>query len=186
MRGLNLLSTLWQCPRKAGMAGRYIGSYLGRSNGWRAVAILADIGQASLVGRIPIGQLGLWLSNKDTRGGARAGAGRWYSPWHRIELNERFIAYRYKFNLEGVPNPVEAADDAMYAEDYPHGEPKPGHKDRYRDTLRKLRVRGRVEDILLTEGDPEILNLLPTWEQRQRRRWRRRRWIGPLHHGSEW
>jgi hypothetical protein len=35
------------------MAGRYSGSYLDRSNGWRAVAILADIGQASLVGRIP-------------------------------------------------------------------------------------------------------------------------------------
>ena len=32
-----------------GMAGRYTGSYLDRSNGWRAVAILADIGQASLV-----------------------------------------------------------------------------------------------------------------------------------------
>ena len=36
-----------------GMAGRYTGSYLARSNGWRAVATLADIGQASLVGRIP-------------------------------------------------------------------------------------------------------------------------------------
>jgi hypothetical protein len=36
-----------------GMAGRYTGSYLDRSNGWRAVVILADIGQASLVGRIP-------------------------------------------------------------------------------------------------------------------------------------
>ena len=35
------------------MAGRYTGSYLDRSNGWRAVATLADIGQASLVGRIP-------------------------------------------------------------------------------------------------------------------------------------
>ena len=35
------------------MAGRYTGSYLDRSNGWRAVAILADIGRASLVGRIP-------------------------------------------------------------------------------------------------------------------------------------
>jgi len=35
------------------MAGRYTGSYLGRSNGWRAVATLTDIGQASLVGRIP-------------------------------------------------------------------------------------------------------------------------------------
>ena len=32
---------------------RYTGSYLDRSNGWRAVATLADIGQASLVGRIP-------------------------------------------------------------------------------------------------------------------------------------
>jgi hypothetical protein len=31
------------------MAGRYPGSYLGRSNGWRAVATLADFGQASLV-----------------------------------------------------------------------------------------------------------------------------------------
>jgi len=39
-----------------GMAGRYTGSYLGRSNGWRAVAALADIGQASLVGRIPKAQ----------------------------------------------------------------------------------------------------------------------------------
>lgn len=36
-----------------GMAGRYTGSYLDRSNGWRAAAILADIGQASLVERIP-------------------------------------------------------------------------------------------------------------------------------------
>ena len=36
-----------------GMAGRYTGSYLDRSNGWRAVATLAEIGQASLVGRIP-------------------------------------------------------------------------------------------------------------------------------------
>ena len=37
-----------------GMAGRYTGSYLDRSNGWRAVATLADTGQALLVGRIPI------------------------------------------------------------------------------------------------------------------------------------
>jgi hypothetical protein len=35
------------------MAGRYTGSYLDRSNGWCAVATLADIDQASLVGRIP-------------------------------------------------------------------------------------------------------------------------------------
>jgi hypothetical protein len=35
------------------MAGRYIGSYLDRSNGWRTVATLAKIGRASLVGRIP-------------------------------------------------------------------------------------------------------------------------------------
>ena len=35
------------------MAGRYTGSYLDRSNGWRAVTTLADTGQASLVGRIP-------------------------------------------------------------------------------------------------------------------------------------
>jgi len=35
------------------MAGRYTGSYLGRANGWRAAAILADAGRASLIGRIP-------------------------------------------------------------------------------------------------------------------------------------
>jgi len=36
-----------------GMAGRYTGSYLDQFNGWRAVATLADIGRALLVGRIP-------------------------------------------------------------------------------------------------------------------------------------
>jgi hypothetical protein len=36
-----------------GTAGRYTGSYLDQWSGWRAVAILADVGQASLVGRIP-------------------------------------------------------------------------------------------------------------------------------------
>ena len=36
-----------------GMAGRYTGSYPDQCSGWRAVAALADIGQASLVGRIP-------------------------------------------------------------------------------------------------------------------------------------
>jgi hypothetical protein len=40
------------------MAGRYTGSYLDRSNGWRAAATLADIGQASLVERIPRSHLG--------------------------------------------------------------------------------------------------------------------------------
>jgi hypothetical protein len=35
------------------MAGRYTGSYLERLHGWRAVAALADISQASLVERIP-------------------------------------------------------------------------------------------------------------------------------------
>jgi hypothetical protein len=35
------------------MTGRYTGSYLDRSYGWRAVATLADIGRASLVARIP-------------------------------------------------------------------------------------------------------------------------------------
>ena len=39
--------------RTAGLTGRYTGSYLDRSNGWRAVATLADIGRASLVERIP-------------------------------------------------------------------------------------------------------------------------------------
>ena len=36
-----------------GMAECYTGSYLDRSNGWRAVATLADISRASLVGSIP-------------------------------------------------------------------------------------------------------------------------------------
>ena len=35
------------------MAVRYSGSYLDRWNDWRIVAIPADIGQASLVERIP-------------------------------------------------------------------------------------------------------------------------------------
>jgi len=35
------------------MAGRYTGSYPDQCSGWRAVATLADSGQASLVGRIP-------------------------------------------------------------------------------------------------------------------------------------
>ena len=35
------------------MAGRYTGSYLDKLNDWRVVAILADIGRASLVKRIP-------------------------------------------------------------------------------------------------------------------------------------
>jgi len=39
------------------MAGRYTGSYLDRRDGWRTVAILADIGQASLVERIPIARI---------------------------------------------------------------------------------------------------------------------------------
>jgi hypothetical protein len=37
------------------MAGRYTGSYLDRSDGGRAIAILTDTGQASLVKRIPDG-----------------------------------------------------------------------------------------------------------------------------------
>jgi hypothetical protein len=35
------------------MAGRYTGSYLDKLNDWRVVAILADLGRASLVIRIP-------------------------------------------------------------------------------------------------------------------------------------
>jgi len=41
------------------MAGHYAGSYLDRSYGWRAVAILVEIGRASFVGRIPVFTYGL-------------------------------------------------------------------------------------------------------------------------------
>jgi hypothetical protein len=41
------------------MAGRYPGSYPDRSSGWRAAAILAGIGQASPVERIPLKNKGL-------------------------------------------------------------------------------------------------------------------------------
>jgi len=41
------------------MAGRYSGSYPDRSSGWRAAAILAGIGQTSLVERIPCKNKGL-------------------------------------------------------------------------------------------------------------------------------
>jgi len=47
------LDPLAACGIVVGMAGRYTGSYLDRSNGWRTVATLAEIGRASLVGRIP-------------------------------------------------------------------------------------------------------------------------------------
>jgi hypothetical protein len=43
----------------AGMAGRYTGSYLDQSNGWRAIAILAETDQASLVDGIPKITIGL-------------------------------------------------------------------------------------------------------------------------------
>jgi hypothetical protein len=64
-RATNLASTNdsnLHCPRSLvrdvmGMAGRYTGSYLDRSNSWRAIATLADIGRASLVGRIPKGSV---------------------------------------------------------------------------------------------------------------------------------
>ena len=45
--------------RMVGTAGRYTGSYLGQCSGWRTVAILADIGKTSLVGRIPEGNYAL-------------------------------------------------------------------------------------------------------------------------------
>jgi len=48
------VSTFGGVASVAGMAERYTGSYLDRSNGWRAVAILADIDHASLVERIPV------------------------------------------------------------------------------------------------------------------------------------
>jgi hypothetical protein len=41
------------------MAGRCTGSYLDQSDGWRVVAILADVGQASLGERIPVGIIGI-------------------------------------------------------------------------------------------------------------------------------
>ena len=41
------------------MAGRYAGSYLGHPTAGAAVATLAEIGQASLVGRIPEITIGL-------------------------------------------------------------------------------------------------------------------------------
>jgi hypothetical protein len=45
------------------MAGRYTGSYLDRSNGWRAAAVLAETGRASLVGRIPAAIMTLLRGN---------------------------------------------------------------------------------------------------------------------------
>jgi hypothetical protein len=48
------MAELTLAPLKASGRG-YTGNYLGRPNGWRAVAIPADTGQASLVGRISKG-----------------------------------------------------------------------------------------------------------------------------------
>jgi hypothetical protein len=50
----------------SGMAGRYTGSYLDRSNGWRAVAILADTGQASLVECTPVSHLSLYAESDNS------------------------------------------------------------------------------------------------------------------------
>jgi hypothetical protein len=55
------------------MAGRCTGSYLDQSDGWRAVAILADVGQASLVERIPGGIIG--IASTDGNPGLRSQAG---------------------------------------------------------------------------------------------------------------
>jgi hypothetical protein len=44
---------------------------IGRSYGWRAIAILADIGRASLVGRTPRNHLGLCQEEEDNKKRAR-------------------------------------------------------------------------------------------------------------------
>jgi hypothetical protein len=65
-----------RCAMFSGMAGRYTGSYLDRSNGWRAVATLADIGRASLVG-------------PKTRPAIRAEPCRQWAGLRRYELTDR-------------------------------------------------------------------------------------------------
>jgi hypothetical protein len=79
-----------------GMAGRYTGSYLEQLNGWRAVAILAEIGQASLVERIPGSHLGFDDESDKRRLGER----------FRFEV-EPDIVFEY-LPVARKPNPLEA------------------------------------------------------------------------------
>ena len=123
------------------------------------------------------------------RGGPGRGQGRKPGSFrlkNRLALTERFYELKWKFTTEGVSNPVEAAENAMYDEDHPDGELEAGDRSRYRETLKKLRLRGRSESIYLDElagaladeRDPDrrnqIIKILDdlglSWSARQRKR----------------
>jgi hypothetical protein len=93
------------------------------------------------------------------RGGPGRGQGRKpgsFRTENRRALSGRFIEFKLKFAREFVSNPVEAAENAMYDEDHPEGEREPGDRDRYRETLKRLRLRGRSEDMFLCELNNEL------------------------------
>src|SRR5262245_46193104 len=107
------------------MAGRYTGSYLERLNGWRAVAIRADIGQASLVERIPRSHLGSddGSDNQHIRRTAR-----WNLIFYQVKIKSSWVPARttrqrwskLRFAMirseSGWPRIIAHADmDAFYA-----------------------------------------------------------------------
>jgi hypothetical protein len=76
---------------------------------------------------------------------------------NRLARAERFYELKWKFAMEGVPKPVEAAENAMYDEDHPEGDISgDDEKGRYRDALKKLRLRGRSESLYLNELDSDL------------------------------
>ena len=82
------------------MAGRYSGSYLDQSNDWRIVAIPADIGQASLVERIPTNRI-------SQTSGTKALGGDW-GRRSRVLRNLQFVEVGL-----GVPSYLPAQIDII-------------------------------------------------------------------------
>ena len=69
--------------------------------------------------------------------------GRPYSPWDRITLAERYAELKFEFLKAGDVKPGAAAEHALFEE---------CHRTHSLGTLKKLRVQGRAEAILLDEG----------------------------------
>lgn len=82
-READLFARIFAWDKFVGMAGRYTGSYLDRSNGWRAVAIPADIGQASLDGSHPQ-EVSYDFVNAATTGAVRSQKGREWNLIHPL------------------------------------------------------------------------------------------------------
>jgi hypothetical protein len=98
------------------------------------------------------------------KGGKRPGAGRprdSVKPWNRISTAERFYMRLWGITKRGDRRPpfslasVYRTECELYKEDHPD-DPHIRNKkrfDKYRETLKKLRLRGRNEAEALAEED---------------------------------